>query len=94
MAKVRKGATIVLRLDELNLWIRRENRENQHGKEHGKLDDNQQSSRRALSRFKIVNRPLDFNKLPPCRAKIVYMGIPKLSRFRGPHLNACTHTRP
>ena len=28
-------------------------------------------------RFKIVNRPSDFAKLPPCRAKIVYMGIPK-----------------
>eukprot|EP01083_Nonionella_stella_P036411 99353_1 len=62
MAKVRKGATVVLKLDDLYLWLRKLNK-----------DPNSM----AKSRFKIVNRAMDFNKLPPCRAKIIYMGIPK-----------------
>lgn len=90
MAKVRKGTTIVLKLDELNLWIRKQNLNNiktisngnnghaKNGKKGNNQNKEQHSSINSNNpRFKIVNRPLDFNKLPPCRAKIIYMGIPK-----------------
>lgn len=73
----------MLRLDELHLWIRKENREKAKKQVNGKSHQDESSQRQqCASRFKIVNRPLDFNKLPPCRAKIMYMGIPKFLKQR------------
>eukprot|EP01084_Bolivina_argentea_P103560 185482_1 len=88
MAKIRKGATVVLKLDELYLWIRKINIEKKQKQEKKKKNINNTSNGHHKNghinnriknnpRFKIVNRPLDFNKLPPCRGKIIYMGIPK-----------------
>ena len=94
MAKVRKGATIVLKLDELKMWIYHQNKTNnnkKNGQINGKKGNNDENkeqqngknnNNQKSSRFKIVNRPLDFNKLPPCRAKIVYMGLPKFLKTK------------
>ena len=77
MAKLRKGITVVLKLDDLFQWIRNQNRNKLKNGDipNGKAAKNKK--KKFAARFKIVNRPCDFNKLPPCRAKIVYLGIPK-----------------
>eukprot|EP01084_Bolivina_argentea_P084346 152571_1 len=87
MAKVRKGATIVLKLDELFLWIRKQNQPKNKSKNNTTIENNNGhinngNNKNTNPRFKIVNRPLDFNKLPPCRAKIIYMGIPKFLKAK------------
>ena len=78
MAKIRKGTTVVLKLDDLFLWIRKQK---QHkNRVNDDIQNNDKNNKK--DRFKIVNRPCDFNKLPPCRAKIIYMGIPKFLKTK------------
>ena len=73
-------------MDDLFIWMRKQKQnsdkaERQRARIGGRARTRDKvASKNKVEPFKIVNRPFDYKHLPPCRAKIVWMGHPKFMK--------------